>query len=203
MSKVKSDTAVATTVSDAFTPKLITPEIVAGVRAVHAALEEVNNSASNVAESMHALGFRPEHLLVGTDSKPNPQYNRALWFELVEAIITAPNFGNLNRDAVRAKIAGHKAPNADAATIRRIAMGKVNAAISRIRDALAKVDPETGRTKKKTLTLHEILDGFAYDALEAIKAKCDKAGLTSDQINGLQAAWREVRAKTNAAFKAK
>ena len=186
-----------------FTPKLVTAAIVENVRAVFAAQEQMLDSATSVAEDLHELGFRPDHLLQGTTEKPNAQFNRALWLELVEAIITAPTFGNLNRDAVRAKLAGHKAPNADAATIRRIAMVKVNSAINLIRTKLASVDPVTGRTKKKTLTLHEILDELAYDALEVIKAKCDKAGLTSEQINGLQTAWREVRAKTNAVFKTK
>lgn len=186
-----------------FTPKIVTATIVANVRAVFAAQEQMMDSATSVAEDLHELGFRPDHLLQGTTEKPNQQFNRALWLELVEAIITAPSFGNLNRDAVRAKLAGKKAPNADAATIRRIAMVKVNSAINLIRTKLASVDPETGRTKKKSPTLHEILDGFAYDALEAIKAKCDKAGLTAEQINGLQTAWREVRAKTNAVFKTK
>lgn len=186
-----------------FQPKIISAAIVAGIQAVYGAQEQANNSASDVAESLHEMGVRPEHILQGTDAKPNPQYKRDLWLELVEAVITAPTFGNLNREAVRAKLAGTKAPNADAASLRRIAMGKVNAAISLIRTKLAQVDSETGKVKKTAPSLHEALDELAHDALELIKAKCDKAGLTQGQVSELQAAWRDVRAKSNAVFKSK
>jgi len=194
MSKVKTEQ---------FQPKLINAAIVAGIQAVYGAQEQANNSASDVAESLHELGFRPEHILQGTDAKPNAAFKRDLWLELVESVITAPTFGNLNRDAVRAKLDGKKAPNADAATIRRLAMGKVNAAISLIRTKLAQVDSETGKVKKTAPSLHEQLDGFAHDALELIKAKCDKAGLTQEQVSNLQAAWRTCRASTNSVFKGK
>ena len=178
---------------------LLDGAMVQAVQGVFEGQITARQSAHDVASGLYDKGYTPESLTVATEKKPNAKFDKALYLELVNAVILSPRFGDAGRDAVKRKLADVKAVTADEATMRRIEMGKVNAVIAQIRSALKTAHENDGETRKP-YTLHEILDEIMVRGITAIQNKGDKSGAP---VAELLAAWRDCRAKTNTAFKAK
>jgi len=179
---------------------LLDAPVVAAVQKVFEHQQEANSSAHTVAVALYDKGFTPESLIVPTKKQPNDAFNKALYLELVNAVILSPRFGELGRETIKRKIAGIQAADADEATRRRLEMGKVNACVKAIRDALKNAHENEGDTKGRKATLHEVIDELLVRGIKAIIDKGDKAGV---DVPTLAAAWRDCRAATTAAFKAK
>jgi hypothetical protein len=170
---------------------------------VFAGLKTADSAAHSLAMSLYHKGVSVDALTIPSERKPNPQFNKALWVEIVQAIIRAPQFGELGQKSIARKLAGLDPENSDDSTRRTLEMRKVNQCLKMIRKALSAAHETEGRDTRKPLTLHEQLDQWAKSALDAITAKRDKAGLTQEQGDTLLAAWRDVRAQSNAVFKTK
>lgn len=176
---------------------LLDGAMVQAVQGVFEGQSAARQSAHDVASGLYDKGYTPESLMVATDKRPNDAFDKALYLEIVNAVILSPRFGEAGREAIKRKLADVKAANADESTLRRIEMGKVNSVIAQIRAALKTAHENEGETRKP-LTLHEVLDDILMRGLTAIQNKGDKSGAP---VAELQAAWRDCRAKTNAIFK--
>lgn len=174
--------------------------MVQAVQGVFEGQQAAKQSAHDVGAALYDKGFAPEALTVPTKQAPNDAFNKALWLELVNAVILSPRFGELGRETIKRKLADIAAANADESTRRRIEMGKVNGAIKAIRDALKNAHETDGDTRGKPATLHEVIDELLVRGIKAIQDKGDKAGA---DVPALLAAWRTCRAETNKVMKAK
>ena len=206
MPKVKSsiiETLKPTAVAPSTVFTILDAEDVGHVQTVFVGLNTADSAAHSLALSLYHKGVPVDALTIPSERKPNPQYNKTLWIEIVQAIIRSPQFGELGQKSIARKLAGLDPENSDDSTRRTLEMRKVNQCLKMIRKALSAAHETEGRETRIPLTLHEQIDQWAKSALDAIAAKRDRAGLTQEQGDILLAAWRDVRAKSNAVFKTK
>lgn len=170
---------------------ILSQVVIDAIGAAVVAVEAADNALYGAAVALYDAGFTAANL-----DKDHGQHNAELVKEVRLAIIA--KFPANARDTIVRSMKDIKATTKDEADLRHLYKAKLRNAFAAIRKNLAKVEELVREGGRKAVTLHEVLDEMLARGIQRIqKNKGDKG----EPLEVLLAAFKDCRAKCNAAFK--
>lgn len=170
---------------------ILSQAVVDAIGSAVVAVEAADNALYAAAVALYDAGFLASHM-----DKDHAQHNPELVKEVHLAIIA--KFPEKARDTIIKGMKDIKAATKDEADIRHLYKAKLRKAFAAIRKNLAKVEELDREGGRKTVTLHEVLDELLNRGLQRIQKNKGEKG---EPLEILLAAFKDCRAKCNAAFK--